>query len=137
MADRIGRAQWPVALWGVVGFLIGFGVVAILSIGIFVLAAALLLAVFGLVHPASRTPAMLALVPGLGIMPLSVAIWNWGGPGERCETTGSSVSCAGLLNPWPFAIPGAILFVGGIWLVWQYASVDASRIPTDPSDLRM
>ena len=60
MDERVERPPWTYALWGGVGFLAGFGVVGILSIGIFLLAFALLLAIVGLAIPASRTPAALA-----------------------------------------------------------------------------
>lgn len=120
MDQRVERPPWTYALWGGVGFLVGFGVVGILSIGIFLLAFALLLAIVGLTIPASRTPAALAALPGMGIMPLAVALNNAGGPGERCVIAATSTSCSELLNPWPFAIPGLLLVVAGGWLVWRF-----------------
>jgi hypothetical protein len=80
-------------LWASVGVLVGLGVVGILTIGAFVLAFAAILAFVGLVLPASRTSAVLAAVPGVGILPLLVALNNMGGPGERCWTSGTATGC--------------------------------------------
>lgn len=126
MAQRTERPPWAYALWAAVGVLIGFGVVGILSIGIFLLALALLLAFVGLVIPASRTSAALAALPGLGVMPLVVALNNLGGPGERCSTSVGSTTCMEIMSPWPFAIPGLLLFVAGGWLFWRFGRPGAS-----------
>ena len=75
MALAAERPAWPYLLWGGVGALVGLGVVGILSIGIFALALALLLAIVGLVLPASRSAAAVAIVPGLGILPLLVGVY--------------------------------------------------------------
>lgn len=113
------RPRWPYLLWGAVGALVGLGVVGILSIGVFALAVALLLAVVGLVLPASRSAAVVAMVPGLGVLPLLVGLSNLGGPGERCSSTATSLSCSELLSPWPFLIPGLVFVIGGGWLAWR------------------
>lgn len=113
------RPWWPYLLWGTVGALVGLGVVGILSIGIFALGVALLLAVAGLALPASRSVAVVAMIPGLGVLPLMVGVSNLGGPGERCSATATSMSCRELLSPWPFLIPGLVLIIGGGWLVWR------------------
>jgi len=126
MEQRSERPAWTYALWGGVGLLIGVGILGILTIGIFLLALALILAVVGLVLPATRTSAALAALPGIGVMPLVVAFNNAGGPGERCVTTASSTVCSELLSPWPFAIPGLLLVVAGAWLAWRFSRPDAA-----------
>ena len=120
MSAPAHRAFWPYVLWAAVGVLVGLGVVSLLTIGTFVLALALILAIAGLVLPGSRTSAALAAVPGVGILPLLVALNNLGGPGERCWSSETSSGCDGLLDPWPFAIPALLLIGGGCWLVWRY-----------------
>ncbi len=119
MSLRAERSDWAYLLWGAVGALAGFGVVGILTIGIFVLAAALLLAVVGVVLPSSRSSAIVATIPGLGIMPMAVGLANLGGPGERCSSSAVSSSCTELLSPWPFLVPGLMLLIGGSWLIWR------------------
>jgi hypothetical protein len=121
------RPGWPYLLWGGVGVLFGLGVVGILSIGIFALALALLLAIVGAVLPASRSAAAVAVVPGLGILPLLVGVSNLGGPGERCSSNALSSTCSELLSPWPFLVPGLLLVVGGCWLAWRIRA--AERLP--------
>jgi len=113
------RSWWPYLLWGAVGALLGLGVVGILSIGVFALVIALLLAVVALVVPASRSGAVVATVPGLGVLPLLVGLSNLGGPGVRCSSTATSSSCGELLSPWPFLIPGLVFIIGGCWLAWR------------------
>lgn len=116
------RPLWPYLYWAFVGVLIGYGVVGILSIGIFVLAAALILTILGVAMQRARMSAMLAIIPGLGVLPLWVASNNWGGPGELCGTSATGQYCNELLDPWPFGIFGAIVLVGGIALVWLVAT---------------
>ncbi|MFT4111021.1 hypothetical protein [Propionicimonas sp.] len=111
---------WAFGLWGTVGVLAGLGVVGILSIGVFALAAAVVLAVVGVALPGSRSAAALAVVPGLGVLPTMVGLSNLGGPGERCATSATTISCSELLNPWPFLVPGVLLIVAGGWLAWWF-----------------
>jgi hypothetical protein len=120
MTEVTARPFWPYVLWAAVGVLIGLGIVGMLTIGAFVLAFAALLAVVGLVLPASRTSAVLAAVPGVGILPLLVALNNLGGPGELCWSNASSSGCDELLNPWPFAVPALLVIGVGCWLVWRF-----------------
>ena len=124
------RPWWPYLLWVAVGALVGLGVVGILSIGVFALGVALLLAITGLMLPASRSSAAVAMVPGLGVMPLLVGLSNLGGPDERCSSTATSMSCSELLNPWPFLIPGLVLTIGGGWCAWRIRTA-GSTAPDD------
>ena len=63
---------------------------------------------------------LLAELDGLGVLPLVVGLNNLGGPGERCSSTQSSLSCIELLSPWPFLLPGILLIVVGGWLAWRF-----------------
>jgi hypothetical protein len=100
--------------------LIGLGVVGALSIGPYALGIAVVLSIIGLLRPASRTTAALAIIPGTGVLPLIVALNNAGGPGERCWTAGTASGCNGLLDPWPFAIAGLVAVLGGSVLLWWF-----------------
>lgn len=120
MAAPSDQPFWPYPLWAAVGVLVGLGVVGILTIGLFALALAVVLGIVGLIIPASRTSAVLAAVPGVGLLPLMVALNNLSGPGERCWSDATSSGCSELLSPWPFAIPALLLIVGGSWLVWRF-----------------
>lgn len=127
MPGEAGRPWGPFLLWVGVGALFGLGVVGILSIGVFALGGAALLAAFGMAVPGSRSTAMAGIVPGLGIVPLLVGLSNLGGPGELC----SADACTELLSPWPFLLPGLTLVVGGGWLVWRLSLARPSRRPQE------
>jgi hypothetical protein len=126
MSARADQPAWTYVLWGAVGVLIGFGVVGILTIGIFLLGLAFILAIVGVAFPASRSAAALAVLPGLGVLPLVVGLNNLGGPGERCSSTQSSLSCIELLSPWPFLLPGIVLIVIGGWVAWRFGRTPAT-----------
>lgn len=126
MAATPQPPPWAFVLWAAVGTLIGLGVVGILSIGLYALAAALVLAVLGIAVPESRSSAALAIVPGLGFLPLVVGMNNLSGPGERCTTSATTLSCSELLSPWPFLVPGIVLVVLGGWLVWRFGRTRAT-----------
>ncbi|MGC3993569.1 MAG: hypothetical protein QM779_05510 [Propionicimonas sp.] len=127
MVDASQRPLWALVLWASVGVLVGLGVVGILSIGVYALALAVVLAVLGLVLPASRSVAALAILPGLGVLPLVVGLSNLGGPGTYCSETVDTMTCAELLSPWPFLVPGLVLVVGGTWLVWRLVRRHSDR----------
>ncbi len=120
MPEPTDRPAWPYALWAAVGVLVGLGVVGALSIGPYALGIAVVLSIIGLLRPASRTTAALAIIPGAGVLPLIVALNNLGGPGQRCWTTAAASGCTGLLDPWPFAIPGLVAVLGGGALLWWF-----------------
>lgn len=116
----VARPAWTYVLWAAVGVLIGLGVVGALTVGPFALGIAAALAVVGVALPASRSTAALAVIPGLGVLPLVVALNNLGGPGQRCWTEATSSGCSELMNPWPFAIAGLLAVLVGVWLVWRF-----------------
>lgn len=105
------------AWWGLLGLLLSFGIASLPSIGLFVLAAAIVVAVIMVVR---RVPlrAMPALLIGAAITPLYIAARNIRGPGMLCD---ESLSCGELYNPWPFAIIGALLLLVGAMLLLRRA----------------
>ena len=90
--------------WAVAGALLALGVVAILSIGPFALAAAAVL-IGLLARRAGLGTATAGLPCGAAAIPFYVAYLNRGGPGQVCTTPGSgnalTSACVSELSPWP------------------------------------
>jgi hypothetical protein len=89
----------------VVGAAFAFGLLGMLSIGIFVLPCALLAAVY----LAKRSPSvryMTGILSGVGVPLLVVAFLNRNGPAFVC----SQDRCGEQLSPWPWLLAG-VLFV--------------------------
>ncbi|GAA3646394.1 hypothetical protein GCM10022237_02310 [Nocardioides ginsengisoli] len=111
------RAAWHYAWWAAVGACAGLGMVSLLTIGIFLLAAAILLAYVGLRLGALRDAVLLAAVAGAGLPLLYVAWLNREGPGTVCHTSGSTTSCTELWAPWPWAVAGAGIVLAAVLLI--------------------
>lgn len=116
VAERRAIPWWAFLLWGCAGTLGALGVAAILSIGVFLLAAAAILAVVAVSLPGSRNASAVALVCGAGAPPLYVAWLNKDGPGTVCHAVASGSTCVDEWSPWPFLVVGAVLVVGGLLL---------------------
>jgi hypothetical protein len=103
------------ALWATVGALVAFGVIGILTIGIFLLGLA---AVAGAALLLSQGPtrAMTGAISGAGAAPLFIAWFNRGGPGTVCETDQFVQTCSEEWSPWPFLGVGLLLVVAGVVL---------------------
>ncbi len=105
---------WFIA-WVAVGAGFTFGVLAILSIGVFVLAVDAVAAALLSRHPQARA-GLAGLVSGLGLPLLYVAFLNRAGPGTVCTTTVTSQSCAEEWSPWPWLCVGvALVVIGCVW----------------------
>jgi hypothetical protein len=113
VATRTG-ILWFIA-WAAVGAGFAFGVLAILSIGVFVLAIDAVAAVLLARHAPARA-GLTGLVSGLGLPLLYVAFLNRAGPGTVCTTTATSQSCADEWSPWPWLFIGvALVVIGCMW----------------------
>jgi len=110
VATRTGML-WFIA-WAAVGAGFVFGVLAILSIGVFVLAIDVVAAVLLARRPEARA-GLTGLVSGLGLPLLYVAFLNRAGPGTVCTTTATSQSCADAWSPWAWLFIGVALVVIG------------------------
>lgn len=105
---------WFIA-WAAVGAGYAFGVLAALSIGVFVLPMAAVATVVLARRRQARTGPT-GLVSGLGLPLLYVAFLNRAGPGTVCMTTGTRQSCTDELSPWPWLLIGvALVVVGCVW----------------------
>lgn len=104
------NAAWLVA-WTAVGAAYALGVLAILSIGMFLLAIAAVATFFLGRQPKARS-GIAGLVSGAGLPLFYVAFLNRSGPGTVC--TGHS--CVDEWSPSPWLVIGvALVVVGGVW----------------------
>ena len=111
-------SPWAVTLyWGVVGALVAFGVIGLVTIGIFLLALAAVLLAVAFAVPALRRPSVPGVLVGLSTAPLFVAWLNRGGPGTVCTTTADVTSCSDQWSPWPFVAVGVLLAGAGVALL--------------------
>lgn len=118
-------AWWGYVLWASAGVLLSFGYAGLASIGIFLLLGlALILIIAGVVLPAARNRAAVALIAGLGAAPLFIAWNNRGGPGTVCRPRLGGTSCVELWSPWPFLILGVALVAVGAALAWGLGRPD-------------
>lgn len=115
--------------WMLVGLLIGLGLLAILTIGIFILPVAGALAVL-LLRSQPDARGLGALMVGPAAPLFYIAALNWGGPGWSCWSTSTEQGCTELLTPWPFLAGGIAFLVGGLALEWAIRRSVASRAST-------
>ena len=121
-ASRVGTLMgWAWFLsWAAVGGLYSVAFVGALSIGVFVLAVAVVLTVLlARYQPFPR--ATIGVICGLGVPPLYVAYLNRSYGGPACATRGTVTShqlgvvheCVQRLDPLPWSIAGTLLVAGG------------------------
>jgi len=113
------RTGWRAfGVWAVVGSLFGFALVALASIGLFILVLAI--AAAALVATGERVrvwPEITGVLAGLGAFPLVVGLLNVGS--TPCPSSGSaasgaaSVSCGGF-DPVPWLAAGTALIAAGL-----------------------
>lgn len=107
-------------LWFVGWFLVGggfmLGMLTPLTIGVFVISAAVIAAI-ALARMHRPRGELLGLISGLGVPLLYVGYLNRGGPGEVCTTArDGSQSCTEQWSPWPWVTVGALLVLAGVVL---------------------
>jgi len=117
-ATTVGVRPWGrFGAWLLVGAAWSLGVVAILSIGLFVLPVAAVATVL-LARRAPGRPGLPGLVSGLGAPVLYVAYLNRSGPGNVCTATARASSCVQEFDPWSWLIVGLVLVTTGIAVFW-------------------
>jgi hypothetical protein len=103
--------------WVAVGAGVSFGVLSILSIGVFVLAVTIV-ATFFLGRRSDAGAGVAGVVSGFGLPLLYIAFLNRSGPGMVCDTTSTSTSCSDQWSPWPWLLIGsALILVGLAWFI--------------------
>jgi hypothetical protein len=96
--------------WAVVGCGVTLGAV---SLGVLVFVPVALVAALMASRPTIRRSAT-GLLTGAGALLLLVAWVQRAGPGTTCWQTATASGCDQHLNPLPWLVAGAVLFVGGI-----------------------
>jgi hypothetical protein len=115
-AENRSALRWYFA-WMGVGAGLSFGVLAILSIGIYILAVAIVATVF-LARRSEARVGVAGLVSGFGLPLLYVAFLNRSGPGVVCTVTSTSSSCVERWSPWPWLVIGTAILVAGLaWFI--------------------
>lgn len=131
-AGDSARARPTVAAylwWAATGALAGFGAVGALTIGVFLLPAAVLLLV-GIGWRPLRNSSIAGALAGVALVPLFVAWLNRRGPGTVCTTLRSGLSCQEQWSPWPFAVAGvALLGAFGALVVFSRRRARAEGAP--------
>ena len=107
-------ATWFV-LWAVAGAGAVLSVLTVLTIGVFVLPATVILAAL-LGWRGDRRLAAPGGLAGMALVPLYVGYLNRGGPGDVCVTTAASQTCTQEMSPWPWLAAAAALAIAGAWL---------------------
>jgi len=115
----MSRRRWHCALqvagWAAVGAGAVAGVLAVLTIGLFILLATGALAV-ALARRADGRLAAPGLLGGAALLPFYVGFLNRNGPGMVCTTTRTGGSCVQEMSPWPWVAVGLCLAGAGAGL---------------------
>ncbi|WP_435769889.1 hypothetical protein [Nocardioides sp. SYSU DS0651] len=82
---------------------------SVLTVGVFLLPVALVLAGVGAFWQRLRTTSVVAAIGGLAVAPLYLAWLNRDGPGQVCTTAGDVTECSERWSPWPFLVVGVVL----------------------------
>ena len=107
---------WSFLAWPVVGAALSFSVLALMTIGIFILPFALL-GLFILLKWGGDRRSSVGLISGIGLPLLYVAFLNRDGPGTICSPYGNGgQQCMDEWSPWPWFLIGAALVATGIAL---------------------
>jgi len=114
-AGRLRPWLWFVA-WFVVGALFCLGLLAIMTIGVFVLAVAVIAAIVLATRPGSAR-GLPGLLSGLALPVLYVAYLNRSGPGTVCHAISGGTECTDEWSPWPWLVIGLVLLAAGVVLM--------------------
>ena len=107
---------WSFLAWPVVGAALSFGILALMTIGIFILPFALT-GLFILLRWGGDRRSSVGLISGIGLPLLYVAFLNRDGPGTICSSYGNGgQQCMDEWSPWPWFLIGAALVATGIAL---------------------
>jgi hypothetical protein len=103
-------------LWLPIGALIGIGVAAMMSIGVFLLGVATVLMLLLLWAAPSSRFGVAGMLTGAAAAPALIAWLNRDGPGDVCHALSNGQVCTQESTPVPFGIAAALMAGGGWWL---------------------
>ncbi len=117
----MGTSWWPehardralFVSWTAVGALAGFGILALLSIGGFLLVGATLAAIV-LLSVIGPHRATFGVLVGLGAAAAALAWLNRSGPGVVCTRDADAQSCVEQWSPWPWLAAAVALVALGV-----------------------
>jgi hypothetical protein len=113
------RPSWTsFGMWAIVGAGVAFGVLSVLSIGVFVLAGSALFTIM-VVRWRGVTADAGGLVSGAALPLFSVSFLNRQGPGTVCTSIPGGTSCTDEWNPWPWLVAGIVLMAAGLGVFLQ------------------
>ena len=127
MRPRSWEAAPQFLLWALVGAGVCLGLLGAMTIGVFVLPAALLAGGL-LIWRTGMTSSVAGALSGAGVIPLYVSWLNRNGPGFVCTSSGDSgESCVDEWSPWPWLVAGLACVAGGVLLFrWLRRTVHPS-----------
>jgi len=110
----VKRSDWLwFGVWLAIGALVAFAVVGAMTIGVLLAPVAVVVCVVAARSRRTRV-GLPGLVSGLAVPLMYVAFLNHDGPGTVCTVTTASRACTDELNPWPWLIVAAIVWVAGL-----------------------
>ncbi len=101
--------MWMYVWWLLVGALLGLGMMALMTIGLLFLLAAVLLSGLGVGVSGLRNRSAVAVPAGIGLSVLYLAWLNREGPGRVCHITSAVTECTDQWSPWPFVAVALVL----------------------------
>lgn len=90
-------SHWRILYWFIVGACFGVGVIGILSIGIFFLAAGLALLIFGAIRFGAGR--LWAAIVGFGVAPAAILVWDVTSQPWACEPANHTIVSSGVVPP--------------------------------------
>jgi hypothetical protein len=110
-----GRPKWwSFFAWPIVGAGLAFGILGLMTIGIYILPIALV-GLLALVKWGGNRKSSAGLISGVGLPIIYIAYLNRGGPGDICTPYGQGgQQCTQEWSPWPWLIIGLGLVIFGV-----------------------
>ena len=117
-AEAQPRLGWHwFAAWMLVGGLYAFSLVAIFSVGLFMLPIPVVATVL-LARTVKARHGAFGLVAGIALPLFFISLLNRDGPGMICSAIDGGTSCTQEMSPWPWFAAGLIFLAVGTTAFW-------------------